>query len=55
MKWFLTEYELARMPEFNALYKPKAIMIPVQHFPGYEFYEDSKTGVMAFIYYERAR
>ena len=55
MNWFLTEYELARMPEFNAQYKPVAVMLPVRQYPGYENYEESKTGEMGFIYYQRVK
>jgi hypothetical protein len=55
MNWFLTEYELARIPEFNAQYKPIALMLPVRQYSGFENYEETMSGEMGFIYYQRMK
>ncbi|MBK7142153.1 MAG: hypothetical protein IPH75_08740 [bacterium] len=53
MGWFLTEYELAREPEFSRWYTPEMILIPVRQYEGFELYEESETGEMGFAYYQR--
>jgi hypothetical protein len=55
MGWFLTEYELARMPEFSEQFEPKMILIPVKQYPGYELYEESESGEMGFAFYQRKK
>ncbi len=55
MGWFLTEYELARMPEFGEQFEPKMVVIPVRQYLGYEQYEESESGEMGFAYYQRRK
>ncbi len=51
--WFLTEYELARDPEFEKQYQIEGVMITVSSISGYENYTDSKTGKLRFLFYRR--
>ncbi len=53
MGWFLTEYELAKDPEFERLYTPQMVLIPVRQYDGYELYEESESGEMGFAFYRR--
>jgi arabinofuranosyltransferase len=53
--WFLTEYELARMPEFRDQYEINGIMLPTTDFPGYENYRETSSGSLRFLYYERKK
>lgn len=51
--WFLTEYELARDPEFDKQYQIEGVVITVSSIPGYENYTDSKSGKLRFLFYRR--
>jgi arabinofuranosyltransferase len=51
--WFLTEYELARMPAFKEQYELKGVLLPTTGYPGYENYIETRQGTLRFLYYER--
>lgn len=53
--WFLTEYELVRLPEFTGRYQIQGIMLPTTSYPGYENYRETRSGTLKFVYYGKKR
>ncbi|MBI5267634.1 MAG: hypothetical protein HY851_10420 [candidate division Zixibacteria bacterium] len=52
--WFLSDYELEGSAEFERLYQPVRVVIPMTT-SGYEWYTESSLGALRFIYYERRK